>query len=297
MNWQQLEYFRVLAEIENFTEAANQLSITQPALSKAIAKLEEELEAPLFEKQGRNSKLTRYGKAFLKHTVTALKEIQDGVQEIKKMNNPDTGTVSISSLYTAGTRLIPEAISEFLNIYPNIKFEYCLETTENMLRGLINGRFDLGLYSDIDENPTHSDIASIPVRQEELVIIVPKHHPLAGKTELSLLDLKDENFVFFSEKMESKVKTFFQGYGCTPKSILKPSDSCMVVIGFVSAGLGISIVPYSQILKTENVSVIKAKEQQCYRTIHLGWKKSSGLSPSSQLFKDFLIGYMARADV
>jgi DNA-binding transcriptional LysR family regulator len=289
MNWQQLEYFKTIAETENFTEAAGLLSVTQPALSKAISKLEEELEVPLFEKQGRNIKLTHYGNAFLKHAETALGEISEGIQELKNMIHPNSGTVSISSLYTLGTRLIPEAVSEFLNNYPDIKFEYCMESTENILNGLSNGHFDLGLYADIDKISIRGEIESFPVKQEELVIIVPKNHPLSNKAEISLLDLKDENFVYFSEKIKTKINTFFQRFGFTPKSILNPSDNSMVVIGFVSAGLGISIVPYSCYLKTEDVSVIKAKELQCYRTIYLGWKKSVSLSPSAKLFKDFLI--------
>jgi DNA-binding transcriptional LysR family regulator len=293
MNWQQLEYFKTIAETENFTEAANLLSVTQPALSKAMSKLEEELDVPLFEKHGRNIRLTRYGDAFLKHTVTALGAISEGIQELKDMFQPDAGTISISSLYTLGTRLIPEAVSEFLNIYPNIKFEYCMETVDNIKKGLTNGLFDLGLFADLDESSIRREIESIPVKQEELVIIIPKNHPLSNKTEISLLELKDENFVFFSEIIKSKISTFFHSFGLTPKSVLNSSENSMVVIGFVSAGLGISIVPYSCFLKTESISVLRAKELQCYRTIYLGWKKSTDLSPSAKLFKDFLIEFIS----
>jgi DNA-binding transcriptional LysR family regulator len=294
MNWQQLEYFKTIAETENFTEAANLLSVTQPALSKAISKLEEELGVPMFEKHGRNIQLTRYGSLFLTHTQTALREISEGVQELKDMANPETGTVSISSLFTLGTRLIPEAVSEFLIAYPNIKFEYCMETAENILKGLSNGRFDLGLLADNEIAIPNREIDSIPIKQEELVIIVPKNHPLSNKTEISLLELKDENFVFFSEKIKEKISTFFQMYGYTPKSMIKPSENGTFVTDFVRAGLGISIVPYSCFLKTEGISVIRSKEPHCYRTIYMGFKKNANLSSSAKLFKDFLIEYVSR---
>lgn len=78
MNLQQLEYLKTIAETENFTIAAKLLSVTQPALSKAISKLEDELNVPLFEKTGRNIKLTRFGKIFLTHTNIALMEIEKG---------------------------------------------------------------------------------------------------------------------------------------------------------------------------------------------------------------------------
>lgn len=294
MNWQQLEYFKTIAETENFTEAASLLSVTQPALSKAISKLEEELGVPVFEKHGRNIQLTRYGSLFLTHTQTALQEINEGVQELKDMANPETGTVSISSLFTLGTRLIPDAVSEFLIKYPNIKFEYCMETAENILKGLVNGRFDLGLLADNEIAIPNREIEAIPVKQEELVIIVPKNHPLSNKTEISLLELKDENFVFFSEKTKEKITTFYKMHGYTPKSLLKPSENGSLVTEFVRAGLGISIVPYSCFLKTEDISVLRSKEQHCFRTIYMGLKKNATLSSSAKLFKDFLIEYVSK---
>lgn len=294
MNWQQLEYFKTIAETENFTEAAIKLSVSQPALSKAIAKLEDELAVPLFEKQGRNIKLSRYGSVFLKHTQAALTEINYGIQELTDMINPHTGTISISSLHTIGTRLIPEAVGEFLDFYPNIKFEYCMEKTENIIRGLKNGQFDLGLYDDIDENITLSDVDSIVLKKDELVVIVPNNHPFSNKTEVSFLDLKDENFIFYSEKIKAKVSAFYENHGLTPKSSLNPNDNSMIVAGFVRAGLGISIIPRSTALKAENISIISAKEKPCFRTLYLGWKKSSPLSASASLFKDFLIEFIAK---
>ena len=138
MNWQQLEYFKTIAETENFTEAANILSVTQPALSKAISKLEEELKVPLFERNGRNIRLTRFGSMFLKHADAAIKEINDGIQELNDVINPTSGTVSISSLYTIGTHFIPAIISDFLKESPNVKFEYCMESTSNIFNFINN---------------------------------------------------------------------------------------------------------------------------------------------------------------
>ena len=98
MNLQQLQYLKSIAETESFTLSAQLLSLTQPALSKSISKLEEELNVPLFEKNGRNIKLTSFGKIFLAHTNIALAEIEKGIRELQDITNPNTGTISISSL-------------------------------------------------------------------------------------------------------------------------------------------------------------------------------------------------------
>ena len=99
MNLQQLEYFKVIAETRNFTLASNQLLVTQPALSKAIAKLEEELEVSLFEREGRNIKLSVFGEAFLKYADSALMEIQRGKEKLRDMKRSSDMEIAIASTY------------------------------------------------------------------------------------------------------------------------------------------------------------------------------------------------------
>ncbi|MVX66529.1 LysR family transcriptional regulator [Clostridium chromiireducens] len=289
MNWQQLEYFKTVAETQNFTSAANLLSVTQPALSKSISKLEEELNVPLFEKSGRNIKLTRFGIMFLKHANIAIKEINEGVQELQDIINPMTGTVSISSLYTIGTHFIPSIISEFLKESPNIKFEFGIQSTSNILKGLKDGKFDFGFYDEFEDIKKYEEIESFPIKNEELVVIVPKNHHLADKTEVFLKDLKEESFVFFSEGIKGKMCSVFENLGFIPKVSMRPNESSMVVTGFVSAGIGISIVPDTPNLITHELSVLRIKEPYCYRTVHMGWLKNGYMTPSAKIFKDFVI--------
>ena len=87
MNLQQLEYFKIICETKNFTLASNILSVTQPALSKAISKLEDELNVTLFEREGRNIKITKYGETFLKYAESALNEIERGKEMLEDMKN------------------------------------------------------------------------------------------------------------------------------------------------------------------------------------------------------------------
>lgn len=174
MNLQQLEYFRKIAETENFTTAANLASVTQPALSKAISKLEAELNVPLFERNGRNVKLTSFGEAFLKHANLALLEIEKGIRELHDMVNPDKGTISIASTYCIGTYFMPYIISDFLKSCPHTKFQFNHESTSEILNDLKDGKIDLGFYDNIDDLHKHVEIKSIPVKKEEYVLIVPK---------------------------------------------------------------------------------------------------------------------------
>lgn len=297
MNWQQLEYFKTVAETQNFTSAANLLSVTQPALSKAISKLEEELNVPLFEKNGRNIRLTRFGDMFLIRANAAIREINEGVKELQDIINPMAGTVSISSLYTIGTHFIPSIISEFLKESPNTKFEFGIQSTINILKGLKDGKFDFGFYDEFKDIKKYEEIESIPIKNEELVVIVPKNHHLADKTEVLLKDLKEETFVFFSEGIKGEMCSVFESLGFIPKASMKPNESSMVVTGFVSAGLGISIVPDTPNLITDELSVLRIKEPRCYRTVHMGWLKNGYMIPSAKIFKDFVIEASSKINI
>lgn len=288
MNLQQLEHFKTIAETENFTTASNLLSVTQPALSKSISKLESELNVPLFEKSGRNIKLTRFGKIFLVHTNSALNEIEKGVKELQDIINPSTGTISISSTASIGTYFMPSLISDFLNKSPNTKFQFSHQPVLEILKDLKNGKIDLGFYYTMDEINSHPEIESIPIKKEEHVLIVPKNHPLANKTEISLKELKDESFVAFCEKNKDEMLSYIKLLGYTPKVSIQPSEASMLE-GLVAAGAGISIVPNTPHINTSNVSIIRIKESYKDKFIYMGYLKDSYMSPIAKVFKDYII--------
>ncbi|MDB1942319.1 LysR substrate-binding domain-containing protein [Clostridium tertium] len=288
MNLQQLEYFKIIAEVENFTKASNLLSVSQPALSKAISKLEEELGVPLFEKSGRNIKLTRFGKMFLSHTKTALLEINKGIKELKEITNSNTDSISISSTSSVGTYFMPFIISNFLNENPNTKFQFNHESVKNIICDLKSGKIDLGFYECIEHINIPSEIESIPIRKEEYVLIVPKNHYLSNKSEVSLKELENESFVAFCIDSKDKMISYSEFLGYIPKISIRPSEASMLE-GLVAAGAGISIVPNTPIINTNSVSILKIKEKIKDKTIYMGWLKDAYMSPIAKIFKDFVI--------
>lgn len=288
MNLQQLEYFKTIAQTENFTTASNLLSVSQPALSKAISKLEEELEVPLFEKNGRNIKLTRFGKMFLLHTNVALLEINKGIKELKEITNPNTGSISISSTSSIGTYFMPFIISDFLNKNPNTKFQFNHESVQNIICDLKSRKIDLGFYECIENIIIPSEIESIPIRKEEYVLIVPKNHYLSNKSKISLKELANESFVAFCIDNKDKMISYSEFLGYIPKISIRPSEASMLE-GLVAAGAGISIVPNTPIINTNVVSILKIEEKIKDKTIYMGWLKNAYMSPIAKIFKEFVI--------
>ncbi|MEG2288319.1 MAG: LysR family transcriptional regulator [Clostridium sp.] len=288
MNLQQLEYLKIIAETESFTIASNLLSVTQPALSKAISNLESELNVPLFEKNGRNIKLTNFGKIFLSHTNIALNEIEKGKQELNDLINPITSSICISSTSSIGTYFMPFIISDFLNKCPNSKFQFSHQSVPEILSNLKNRKIDLGFYDCVDNIDSHLEIESIPIKREEYVLIVSKNHTLSNRVEISLKDLKDESFVAFCDSSKDKMLSYAEFLGYIPKISIQPSEASMLEV-LVAAGAGISIVPNTPIINTNTLSVIKIKENIKDRIIHMGWLKDAYMSPVSKLFKDYVI--------
>jgi len=291
MNLQQLEYFKIIAEVENFTTASNLLSVSQPALSKAISKLEEELEVPLFEKNGRNIKLTHFGKMFLSHTNIALLEIEKGVKELKDIINPSTGSISISSTSGIGTYFMPFIISNFLTSNPNTKFQFSHESVKNIICNLKSRKIDLGFYECIDTLNIPHEIESIPIKKEDYVLIVPKNHHLSNRNEVSLKELENESFVSFCEGNKDNMISYFKRLGYTPKISIRPSDSSMLE-SLVAAGGGISIVPNTPFINTNTVSILKIEEEIKDKTIYMAWLKNSYMSPSAKVFKDYVTSFV-----
>lgn len=288
MNLQQLEYFKKIAETENFTTAAALLSVTQPALSKAISKLEAELNVPLFERTGRNVKLTSFGEAFLKHSNLALLEIEKGIRELQDMVDPDKGIISIASTYCIGTYFMPFIISDFLSCCPHTKFQFSHESVPEILNDLRDGKIDLGFYDNLDDIHTHSEIESIPVKEEEYVLIVPKNHHLSKEVEVSLKDLKNESFIVFHEGDKDKMLSCSEFIDRAPKISIQPNEASMLG-GLVAAGAGITIVPNTPLINTSALSIIKIKENIGRKVIYMGWLKNSYMSPIAKKFRDYVI--------
>ena len=257
MNLQQLEYFKVVSQTNNFTTASNILSITQPALSKAISKLEEELEVKLFEREGRNIKITKYGETFLKYAESALNDVERGIEKIQDMKKNNDNVISIVSTYCIGATYIPFLISNFLNNHTDVKFNY-------------------------------PEIESVIVKKEEYVLIVPKNHHLANKEEVYLSDLKDEYFIVQSNKECERSISYSELIGYTPKISVEPTEGAMLS-SLVAAGAGIAIIVNTPIINMNKISTIKIKDEIGYKKIYMGWNKNVYLSKTIEEFKKYVI--------
>lgn len=297
MNLNHLEYFKVLAETQHMSKAAEKLGISQPSLSYAIKKLENELQIPLFEPDGRNIKLTSLGKKYYEYVSDSLKSLDFGNKLIEQLKNPNTGHINLGFTYTLGQKLVPEIMTSFLNAPGNsgVSFSLNQDNSYNLLESLYHDELDMILASKVELRiARHSDeiFDFIPLVQQEIKLAVPKGHPLSVKKSISLNDLDGENLITFSKRsgLNSLIKKIIGQTEATPiiKYELEEDHS---IIGFVEHNLGIALVPNLPQLKQDKMTLRSIEDNQLEHNLYLIINRNHFLPPSVHRFQNFALKY------
>lgn len=288
MNLYHLRYFVKLAHTRHYTRAAEQLCITQPSLSHAIAQLENELGLPLFEKTGRNTVLTRFGELFLDCAERTLATLDDGVEELKRISRGE-GLVRLGLLRTLGVDYIPELVSRFQAANAGKKIRFTFETgmTQQLLEGLSERRFDLVFSS---KPPSELGFTAVAVEKQDLVLIVPRDHPLASRHSVDLGETLPYPQVYFSHGsgLRGVVDELFSRVGGQPQ-IAYEIDEDQVIAGFVARGFGIAVVPYMDMLLRLNVKIIQIASPVWERNFYMVSDDRAYLAPAARSFRQFVL--------
>ena len=293
MNLQQLRYFVELAHTQHFTRAAERLCITQPSLSHAVTQLETELGVPLFERTGRATALTRYGEQFLTCVQQALTTLDEGVDALQRVARGE-GLIRLGLLRTLGVEFVPKLAARFLAANPDrdIRFTFNTGVTQQLLEGLLANRFDLVFCS---QPPAELRLTAVPVSRQDLVLIVPRSHPLASLHTVDLADTLPYPQVYFSKGsgMRDVVDRLFAQIGGVPQ-IAYETEEDQVIAGLVSQGFGISVVPYMELLLRLDVKILQISRPVWERNFYLVSNDRLYLPPAVRQFRQYVLngGYL-----
>lgn len=293
MNWQHLQYFKTVAEAGNYAKASEQLFITTSALSKAISSLEQELNFPLFEKSGRNSVLTPYGKTFKSYVDKALDTIDMGIADVQSQLDLYTGTINIMGTYIMCADFLPPRIRSFMEIYPQVRFSMVYNITAVTLDSVMNGTQDLGFCGEFDsDDPRYKNIGFSNISSDDLVIITPKEHPLSKDYYIDFRKLDGENFITYRSNDTGVHRLYVQlceKYGVKPKIAFEVPDD-QSIIGLVAAGLGCALIADNSSLRSENVHVLHFREDEVPKSrSYIIWRKDRYIAPVVSAFRDFIL--------
>ena len=195
MTLEQLRIFLAVAEHLHFTRAAENLYITQPAVSAAIQSLETEYRVKLFHRIGRHVEITEAGKLLQLEAQKILEQVALTERGLRELNNLQRGELKLGSSLTIGNYWLPEKISQFQREYSGIMVNCTLANTEEICLGTANGQFDLGLIEGEVKPTLQKLLNQEEIGSDRLLIIVGRSHPWFERDKIDLTELKNTDWV------------------------------------------------------------------------------------------------------
>lgn len=280
-----LRLFQQVAGGTTVTEAAARARLTQPALSRALRRVEHEVGAELFQRAGRTLRLTPAGHAFAQHVDALLDRYDQGVREVRELVDPDAGTVPLAFLHTLGTWLVPRVISGFRERHPRARFELRQHGEEGLVAELLDGTADLVLTSG---DPGLPAIGWRRLLVEPLHLTVPPDHRLAAHKEVRLADAADETFILLRPGygLRDTTEALCAAAGFTPRVGFE-GEEVETLRGLVTAGLGVALLPPPR--TTSTAPDLRVTDVRSERDIGVAWLASRELPPLSARFREHIL--------
>lgn len=239
MELDQLRYFLQVASSHSFTRAAEELGISQPALSRSIQKLEDELGVPVFVRKTRSVELTDAGVTLRTRAEQVLSIVDDAKAEI--CDDGKTGRIRLGAIPTVAPYFLPKFLRRFAKQFPDASTEIYEDTTRNLLRGCSEGEIDLAILA-LPISERYLEVKEL--FEEELFVTLPKDHPLTEKSQLGWSDIESQPFVMLDEAhcLSDHIVTFCRQREVQPV-VVGRTNQLSTVQELVSLSHGISMVP------------------------------------------------------
>ncbi|BBX32943.1 MULTISPECIES: LysR family transcriptional regulator [Mycolicibacterium] len=286
MHLDELQWFVVLAETEHVTDAAAELGVSQPTLSRALARLEDQLGAPLFDRVNRRLHLNAYGQILLEHARRSIAEIRSATERIAALRDPDTGTVRLAFLHSQASWFVPDLLRRFRAEAPRVQFDLVQGAAHVIVEQLANGQADLAITS-----PRPDGYRWRGLYLERLCLAVPRDHRLASRARIRLADAAGEPFVALAPGFGLRQLTdeLCAEAGIAPQVVFEAME-IPTMEGLVAAGFGVAVVPVPRPERAEPGAVyVPLAAASAKRQLGLAWSAERQLPPAAQRFADFVI--------
>ncbi|HBO2999726.1 LysR substrate-binding domain-containing protein [Pseudomonas aeruginosa] len=291
MELRHLRYFIAVAEELHFGRAAERLGISQPPLSQQIQALEEEIGARLFERTNRRVELTDAGRLFLDESRQVLAQVDKAVLLARRAHLGELGELKIGFTSSAPfTSTIPSSIHAFRKAYPDVHLDLQEMSSRQVLKALLEESLQVGVIRPL---ALPDAVHWVELFREPLVAVLRADHPLAAGSEdgLAIAALAEEPFVFFPRSygtgLYDQVIALTRQAGFSPR-IAQEASEAMTIIGLVSAGLGVSILPASfRRTRVDGVVYRTLSDPEATTAVWLVRRKNEG-SPLALSFIDLV---------
>lgn len=287
MELRQIEFFLEVVKHHNFTKAAESLFVAQPAISKSIKNLENELGVYLFTRNEKTIRLTPEGERFYPHARTIYEQIQLAKLEMSEMAGLKKGKVTLGLPSMVGSYYFPKIIINFKKKYPQLQISLFEAGTKVIQSALEEGKIDLGVV--VSDRISSDQLESIRFLREEMVVCMPKNHRLAKEKFITYEQLAQEPLVLFKEGYFQRdvIKAVGQKTGMKANVNLE-TDQISLTKSLTRRGFGITL--FLKMVISDDPDLIGISlNPPVYVDLSLAWKKKAYFSKANEAFLDFFM--------
>ena len=284
MELHQLRYFVAVAERRHFTQAARDLAVAQPSVSKQIRRLEEELGTTLFHRMRGNVALTPAGELLLPWARRVLSDIEGATSEVRELAGLRRGRLSVGATPSLTTTLLPPALARFHESFPGIDLVLHEAGSRDLVRELEDGVLDVAL---VILPLRHANLETAPLLREELVLAVAPGHPLASRKTIAISELRNVPLVMFRDGYDLRATTLAacRRAGFTPTFAIEGGEMDGV-LRMTAAGIGVAVVPSVVVDPSGPLRAVRIAKPPLTRTIGFANRRDRRPSRAAREFTD-----------
>ncbi len=296
MEFNQLRYFQTVAKTGNVSKASEILFVTQPNISKSIARLEDEIGVQLFDHRKGKITLNEYGRVFLSSVEVAFSELTTGVQTVQRLFETSQGTLSLACSIDD---FLPDLLKQFSLQHPEIGIRQLSHSFSTIIEHLLDRSLNIAITS---QEIKDERIVFELLGRKDYVILVHKSHLLASEGEVHVSQLRDEKFICDSTRLNlEKLRDICIKQGFAP-DVAFEVESSDLIFQLIEGNAGIALVPVPQFAKfvsqnrDHHISVLKIKDDIPPAMIGVAYHKGYVISKSAEMFIAFIREWLAGED-
>ncbi len=289
MDFDQLETFLEVARLSSFSRAAERRFRTQPAISSQIRALEEEVGAKLLDRSGGKVAVTGPGKVFQKYAEDVLEQRRVMLVALAEMHRVPRGELVVSANEGTCLHILPEVFAEFKRQYPSVAVSVKRQEHNKILEAIIENSCDFGVVS---MPVPDKRLTVVPIHRDELIVITPPHHPLAGQNKATVAEVVEYPLLLPKVgRTRDALEMLFHERKLKPR-ISMELDSSELLKRFVAADVGIGFIPRSHVaedLQANALAALTLADASLQRDLALVFRKDKALSRAALAFIDIAV--------
>ena len=280
-----LKAFLAVAESRSFSRAAEQLFLTQPAVSKRVASLESELHTNLFDRIGRHVSLTEAGKTLLPRARRIMLELEDSLRTLANLSGKIHGALRFATSHHIGLHRLPETLQQYTKAHPDVRLDIAFMDSEAACRAVEQGEQELGIVT----LPLHPPVQleTRPVWPDPLTVVIGKNHPLATKKRITLTELASHPAILPAPNTYTR-QIAEQAFNALDLEldIALSTNYLETIRMLVTVGIGWSVLPETMLDK--KLLAVRIKQLQLQRTLGIVVHRERTLSNAAKSLIDLL---------